>query len=459
MSIKQLWQIIVAGRWIMLLCTLACLGGAMAFGLRLPKTYEARARVLLQVVQPDLIDNSTINDKTMQPYVRTQSLLATSTRVCELIVDKLGWVNNPAVIDAFNATEGAGDIRAWAAARVQQSLIAQPLQGGGTLEIVYQAPDPEAARTIAGVAREAFIETSLALETESAARRGQMYQRNADLARQRLIAAQQSLATEQRAAGIITNSAGADLEAQRLPALAQEAIDARLAASRNDVKAEQEAPRTLESMKLRTELLTLDLQIERASTQYGADNPIYKAMLERRRRLSAQLVAVDVAARSKAGGQIANSRLAINRADAALAAERSRVIGSTSNSARLSQAYRMVQLRQGEYDKLAAGAAQMQLQSTRSESGLVVMGDVIANPDPVAPNLLNIGALALIFGLSLGLMTTLVLGLADREVLGKEDLAFATGGIPVLGVVPRGPGRRKRWLSWFRGRRRRAVPA
>jgi succinoglycan biosynthesis transport protein ExoP len=456
LSIKQLWQIIVAGRWLMLLCLLACVSGAMVFGLRMPKVYEARARVLLQVVQPDLVDNTTINDKTMQPYVRTQSLLAVSTRVCELIVDKLGWVNNPAVIDAFAATGGNGDIRAWAAGRVQQSLAAQPLQGGGTLEIVYQAADPEAARTIAGVAREAFVETSLALETESAARRAKLYERYADLARQRLIAAQTALTVQQRAAGIVTNGAGTDIEAERLPALAQQALDARVSASRRDIAAVEDPPRTLGSIKLRTDLLAMDLQIERASTQYGADNPIYKAMLERRRQMAARLVAGDVAARSKVGGDLSNSRLAISRADTALAAERNRVISGAANSAVLSEAYRMLKLRQSEYDRLAAGAAQMQLQASRSESGLVILGDVIANPDPVAPNMFNISVLAVIFGCGLGGMTALVLGLADREVLGKEDLSFATG-VPVLGVVPRGPTQRKRWLSWFRPRR--AIPA
>ena len=241
MTLNQFWRIIVAAKWLIAVCVIGCLGGAMIFGLRQPKVYEARARVLLAVTTPDQVTGvQTVNNKTIEPYVRTQALLAVSSRTAERVVDKLGWAANPAVIDGWQtATGGTGDIRTWAAKLVQGNMTAYALEGGGTLEIIYRAPDLDAAVAIAGIVRESFIETSLALETEAAARRADRLEELAQAAATRLATAEADLNAEEKTAGIVVNASGDDIEGLRFKSLQQTTIDARLASTQRIIGADR----------------------------------------------------------------------------------------------------------------------------------------------------------------------------------------------------------------------------
>src|SRR5207237_151653 len=94
---------------------------------------------------------------------------------------------------------------------------------------------------------------------------------------------------------------------------------------------------------------------------------------------------------------------------------------------RLAQAKRLLDLRRGELVRLEANLLNARQSAERTESGLVVMGDVITNREPVAPDIpLNVG-LAALFGLGLGMSSVLIDGLSRREVLASADLEGAAG--------------------------------
>ena len=457
MSIAQLLRLAWSGRWRILLCTLACLVGSLAVSLRLPKSYEARARVLLEVVGADPVTGVVIGNKQVEAYVTTQQLLVGSGRVGEGAIDKLGWANNPTVIESWQAqTGGVGDIRSWAAEKLLGQISAQPLEGGGTLEIAYRAPEPDAAAAIVRAIRDSYISTSLALQTEAAARRAKRYETLVQQARNALGAAQASLTRIQRETATVVDPLGTDIESRSLGSLQNSATETAQAAARNADRLALNAGAADEA-SIRRKLVEVEQQVALAGATYGVDNPDYRALLDRRAQLSGQLSAAGAAGRALAakGGSAARAMAAAAEAD--YQRERTRVLGRGDSVIKIDQAVRLVALRRGELNRLEANLANAQQGAERSESGLVVMGDVISDSKPVSPNIpLNL-LLAALFGLGLGLASVFIDGLARREVLGQADL-IAASGVPVLAVMP-GDRKPSWWRRIFRLPRRRVSPS
>ena len=453
MTRAQLLQIVWSGRWRLLLCTLACVAGALAISLRLPKSYEARARVMLEVVGADPVTGVVIGNKQIEAYVTTQQILVGSDRVAERVIDKLGWASNPAVIESWQQqTGGVGDIRSWAAQRLLGAISARPLEGGGTLEIMYRAPEPDAAAAIVRAVRESYIETTLALQTEAAARRAKRYEALVIQARRALDVAQAALTKVQRETGTVIDATGVDVESRSLQTLQTNAGEAGEIASRDSNQVALSAG-VLEAANIRRKLVRVEQQIALAGMTYGTDNPDYRALLDQRALLSGQLTAAGAAGRALAANANSAARAMAAAAETDYQRERARVLGRGDSVIKVDQALRIVALRRGELSRLEANLANAQQSAERSESGLVVMGDVISDSQPAAPNIpLNV-ALAALFGLGLGLASVFIDGLARREVLGQADLVAASG-VPVLAVMP-GDVKRAWWRRIFRLPRRR----
>jgi len=446
MSLRQFYQILAAGRWRLLLCIVACAGAALAYASRLPPTYEARARVLLEVVSPDLVTGTEVNPKSTEPYVRTQQLLVMGDRVAFKVIEKLGWAENPAVIDAWTgATGGKGDVREWAARRIMAETAAVPLEGGGILEIIYRAPEPDAAKLIVGLVRESYIETALELQTEGSARRANRYDVLATQARARLAAGEAAYTELQRATGTVADVNGNDLESGALDRLQRDAISAAAAPAMNSTQPGDSGA----VADLRGQIIALDQQIGVAMTQLGPINPEYQSLLARRDSMRSSLARFIAASQPDGGGVAAGRRLAA-ATEAAYREERTRMLARGPQALKLSQAQRQVQLLRADLERIMSNGATLRMQAERTESGLVVMGDVLSKDTPVAPNIPLIVTLAVLFGGAIGVVAVMLDGLLRREVLGESDLVFATG-MPVLGILPFGPRgtwRERRAATW-----------
>ena len=163
MSARQLWQILAAWRWTVLAMMLTCLAVALLAARTLPERYTARARVMLDLFNADPNQFMFVNNGSIGPYIGTQIRLVGEYEVTGQVVDKLGWLTDPSVADAWiKATGGTGELRRWAAARIADNSFAQSVGGSGILEIGYSATDPQFAAHVAGLLREAYIAQSLA---------------------------------------------------------------------------------------------------------------------------------------------------------------------------------------------------------------------------------------------------------------------------------------------------------
>ncbi len=103
MSLAQLWATFYAARWRILLMVAVATGVAYYLADGLPRQYTAKARVMLDIGNPDPAQYSQLKRFTEGDYIGTQMRLAAGDDVARAVVTQLGWPDNPQVIAAWQA--------------------------------------------------------------------------------------------------------------------------------------------------------------------------------------------------------------------------------------------------------------------------------------------------------------------------------------------------------------------
>jgi uncharacterized protein involved in exopolysaccharide biosynthesis len=451
MSLIQFLNILLARRIIVFVTLITAMVVAITVSLVLPPRYEAKARVLMDIIKPDPVTGQMISGRDPRFYIRTQIELIQDYRVATDVVEKLGWPSNPSVIAAWqNETGGIGDIRRWGAQRIIANTKAAAVQGSNILEIAYQAPTPEAARTIVTLLREAYIEGSLRFTTDSAGRDAEWYREQTERALAALTSAERAKSRFEQDQGIVMTSNG-EAETAKLAALQSALLAARSNQGSQQFAAAQQATNSAVVDQLKIQLATLNDQMGQAAATLGTEHPNYKAMVARRDLLNGQLSRESAAARAAGAAQSGASRQSIAELESEYRVQRSTVLGMKDTLDRLGQLQREVDQRRDQYEKAASKGAELRLQSNQSEGALVILGDAIGDNNPAFPKWPQVIGLSAAFGVALGVVLALIVELLARRVRSPEDLRFAAGA-PVMAVIAdtkrsvwREQGRR--WLS------------
>jgi uncharacterized protein involved in exopolysaccharide biosynthesis len=434
MSLIQFLYILMARRWIVLGSFLTCLVVAVAVASVLPPRYTASARVLMDIIKPDPVTGLMVSGRDPRSYIRTQLELIKDYRVATDVVDRLGWPNNPSVVAAWQAeTGGVGDIRRWGAQRIINGTSAKTVSGALILEISYEAPTPEAARTIVGLLREAYIDASLRFTVDSAGRTAEWYREQTERALAALTAAETAKTRFEQENKIVMTAEG-EAETAKLASLQGSLLAARGSATTQQFAAAQQGATSPVVDQLKIQVAMLGDQIEQAGNTLGTEHPNYKALVARKTLLENQL-SREIASARAAGSMSSNvSRQSLAALEAEYNAQRDKVLAMKDTLNQLSQLQREVDLRREQYARAANRAAQLRMESNVSESSLVVLGDVIGSSSPSFPNWLQVIGLSSGFGLALGVALALFVELLARRVRGPEDLAFSSKA-PVLAVI------------------------
>src|SRR3546814_5816319 len=89
MSLVQFLRILMARRWIILGALLVCLVTTGIVSLFIPRYYEGKARVELNVIKPDPVTGEAISPNFMRAYTVTQSELIGDERTLGTVAEKL----------------------------------------------------------------------------------------------------------------------------------------------------------------------------------------------------------------------------------------------------------------------------------------------------------------------------------------------------------------------------------
>lgn len=455
MSLTQFMRILVARRWIILATALSCFVVAMIVGQMLPERYQARARIMLDVVKPDPVTGAVIATQFIRSYTRTQTELIRDYRVAGEVVDKLGWPSNPQVIAQWQeATGGVGDMRRWASQRIIDNTDAGLVEGSNILEIVYSAPNPEVARQVASLIRESYINQSLRFRTDSAGRTADWYREQTDKAQAALRTAENAKSKFERANNIVITPNG-EAETTKLANLQTALMAARGAAGQQEFAASQAMLVSPAVDQLKAQLAQIDDGIQQVSDRLGTQHPTYKAYVARRATVARQLAQEESQVRQLGGGSASYVRRSVGQLEADYNAQRAKVLSMQPVLNQFMQLSREVELRRGQLDSASKRTADLRLEADVSETGLVVLGDAIGENTPSFPNIPLITSLAALFGLGLGIVIAIFTEMLARRVRGSEDLSQAAKA-PVLAVIAETlkPARKSLTARLFGGRGR-----
>lgn len=426
MSIFQFLRILWAHRWLTVATTAATIVGAFVALLIVPPSYEAKTRVMLNLLRPDPVTGEVIANANSRTYMATQMELIKDFGVAGQAVDNLGWAASPQYVQEYqNAHNNDVDIRKWLSQRVIAHTDVSAVPGTNILEISYRATSAAESKAMADQLRNAYLDSALQSRRREATKTADWYAQQAAQEQAALNAADAAKTKFEKESGIVMQADNTDVDTARLRALAgQGAIGAPMIA----------APQVSAAAM---ELATLDSQISQLSQSLGPNHPQMIAM-KARRNVLAQAASRDAAAASRAAAGAAGA--GAGALEAAVRAQTSKVIAKRDKIERLNQLQAEVNLRRAEYEKSMGRIAELRKEAAIADTGISAMGDAVMPQSPKFPNKPLILGGAIGFGFALGVGLSLLVELFARRVRGPEDLQLIFD-VPLLAIIATRPTR------------------
>jgi uncharacterized protein involved in exopolysaccharide biosynthesis len=428
MSIIQFLRILWAHRYFVALTTAATALGALIAVILIPPAYEAKTRVMLNTLKPDPVTGTVLQTGNTRTYVATQLALIKDIGVAGTAVDSLGWLNNPEVMESFGATKSKDvDLRRAMAQRIIARTNTDMVPGTNILEIAFRAPTPDDARMMANALREAYVDSTLSVRRQDAARSADWFTQQGEKERDLFAKADAAKTDYERQNGIVMQDNQTDVETARLRALAGQSAGGALVTP--------SAP--LQASNSTIQLASLDAQISQASKTYGPNHPAM-VQLRAQRNTLAQVVARDEAASRDTAAAAARAMSASSTAlQSALETQTAKVIANRSKIQKLTDLQAEVNLHRDRMEKAFARAADLRQEAAIADSGIATLSEAITPTSPAFPNKPLIFGGSIGMGFVGGLLLSLIYELIRRRVRGSEDLEHVVAP-PLLAVIPMG---------------------
>jgi succinoglycan biosynthesis transport protein ExoP len=414
MSLVQFWRILWARRWLVLAATVGCVLGAYLVIIIATPRWEAHARILLNLLQPDPLTGQVVAGSEPSTYVASQVQLIGDYSVAGLVVDRMGLARDPLLIAKYQmrSSNDHRDFRHWAAQQIMDRTKADVVEGSNILEITCTDKTAASALAVAEALRTAFFDTSLWLRRSEANRNADWFMQEAAKEKLLLDRAEARESDFASANHVYMATDTLDVDSARLAALAtQQGATAQQVAGGS-------SPASLQ-------VADLDAEIAQAEQTLGPNHPQLRALRAKRAALAAA-----AAQERSAMSPLPRKGSAANTLDAAAAA----IAANHDKLSQLKQLHADVLVRRDLYNKTLARAADFRQQAAITDVGLTALGPAIVPPAPEFPKKSLILAGALAFGLGLGVLIALLSEFLNRRVRGHEDLRLAVDA-PLLAVV------------------------
>lgn len=433
MNIGQFFRILWAHRTMILLLAVACFTIAAITVNVLSPRYEAKSRVMLEVLRPDPVTGQSISPAYLRAYTKTQTEMIQDQQVARLVVKNLEWEKDRAMQAAYKARKGGRDrdFMSWAAQKVQDGTDASVIPGSNILEISYASRSPEEAKRIADELKKAYIDLTLESRRADARRNAEWYEAQAEKAKIILFTAENRKAEFERQSGVILQGDRTDLESARLSAIASQGAVPVI------------APSAAGSSASEGQLAAIDAEIAQQSKTLGPNHPLLQ-QLKTRRALLAQQVEQERSASLNATGAALNAARATS---SMLEQQKAKVMAQREEVERLRLMQDEIDLRREQYKQAVARAAQLRQEAEVAEAGVSSLANAVTPQSPEFPKKGLTMAASIPAGAALGMLLALVLELLGRRVRSAEDLSSAASA-PVLTVIHNPAARRSRRRWW-----------
>jgi succinoglycan biosynthesis transport protein ExoP len=430
MSIGQFLFIFWARRFLIFWATVSCVVGALIVCTLLPPRWESTVRVMLDLIKPDPVTGQMLGGNSANGYVATQIQLITDYTVAGKVAEQIGWFTDPNLIAAYQgrSAKDQRDFRHWLADIVSAGTKVKPLQGSNILEISYTTNTAKGAQAVANALLKAYMDATLEQRHGDAERNAVWYEGQTAKAKQALDQAVAAMTGYEKENGIVLQDNKTDAENARLQALSTQSA---AMMQTPFVPPENSSPTA-------SQLAEADSEMAVAEKTLGPNNP---AMLELRAKRKAL---ADLAEKERVNQRAYMAHAATSGSqalEAAVAAQKSKVIAQGDKIGRLTQLQQDVDLRREWYQRTSAKAAEFREESLSSDIGIVTLGAATTPKAPIFPNYWLIVPGAVCGGLAIGVLVSLLMEFLGRRVRSVGDLDLAES--PLICVIPAAEHRRR----------------
>jgi chain length determinant protein EpsF len=441
MNLTQFFSILRARRGLFLAIFLTTVALALAWALLRPNYYTARAPILVDIRSQDPLAQPNYQNIVPQSYMATQIDIARSDRVAERVVEMLGLDKDPkATEDWQKATGGRGNLKAWLASDLQAGLDVKPARESNIINVTWTGRSPQEAAKVANAFSQAYLDIALDIKTDPAKKYSTWFDEQLKFARDRLEQAQTRLTAYQQKTGVISAD-GVDMESQRLNELSSQLtmVQGQLTDVANKRNASSSAvAETMSSPlinSLKADIAKQEARIQEASANLGARHPQMIRMQDELRAMRSRL-----GQETGSIGSSINTAYEVGKArerelQAAVAAQRARVMQFNRFRDELSVLRKDVETSQKAYEAVAERASQSKLQALTTQTNIQRLATAVEPLEAKGPTTKVALGVAAFAGLLLALAGAILMELLNRRVRSVDDLSLATH-LPILATVP-----------------------
>lgn len=442
MTLTQFLLILKARWWVALLALAITVLTTLGVSLYLPKQYTASAAVVVDVRSPDAITGLALGGNVNASYMATQVDIINSDRVARTVVQQLRMDQSPAIrADWQEATRGQMPLVDWLAPLLRRNLDVRPSRESNVITIEYTGTDPAFAAAVANAFANAYIAVNLDLRVAPARQFAAFFEEQTQAARVRLEAAQKTLSDYLRESGMTSADQRLDVETARLNEISSQLTAIQGLTTDSGSKRQSGAADTLVEVisnplinNLKADVARTEAKLQEASIHQGPNHPTSQRLQQELSSLKAQLEAETRQVISSVNTSYQVGRQREQQLQAALAAQRSRVLQLNQQRDEVLVLQREVDAAQRAFDAVSARATQTNVESQANQTNVSLLTAAVAPLDHSKPKVFLNLLVSVFLGTLLGVGLALVLELIDRRVRSAEDLT-ETLGLPLLATI------------------------
>lgn len=434
LAIRGRWKLAtaVAALVMLVICGVAAL---------LPPRYTATAWVVFNNRASDaIVDKS--DGLGFGAYVNGEVDLIGSRRVVSRVAADPALLADPRTrAQAARNQQGNGPVRDWLVDHISRNVTIASVRGARTVSIAAQFDDPVWARTIANLIARSYLETAVDLKVSPARQNVAFFKVQTASRARELAAVQARLDAFLKATGMTGLEARSDTDDLQLRSLAErlgatEAEQAGIVAESGlggiDTAVAAGKINNAVVQSLRADIATQSAALRDMTVLSG---PNYPAVVQARARLD-ELNGQLAAELAKVEQGVERSSVVIAREAArigALEARKKQAITATSaDRAQLQTLSGEVARAKANYEAVANRLADVELQSAVEAPSAAILSPATVPRGRSFPNWPSIIIMALLAGVSAGVVAALVREMLVPRVRSRSDLEALLGGAPVL---------------------------
>lgn len=439
LSLAQIWSIAWAHRRQTLVITVAIVLTTAGITKMIPKTYAARATLMVNYESNDPLAARGIPTGPVQTYISTEMELMQSSEVLLPVVDKLNLTANKDYASGFNSKSG-GELRDWVKDILSKELdIEQGRFGSQLIYITAAARDPVFAASIANTVAETYLEQQRQRVFGPAGDRAKNYARELAELKHKVSVAQEQVTAFRQRTGVTDASAQANnVEGDLLTSLEQRYQEAQNleraaeVAAGGDRTANEAVLGSTLIQTLKTQLNDQNKQLAQLRSSMGSAHPKVIEMQNQIAATRRSLAEETSTYSNNISSQLVAARQLRQKLAAAVEEQRTKVLGVRKLQDEGTKFVLELESAQSVYKRALDGYDQIMFASGDHYTNVNFVSRALPAMKAIKPNkpkLALVGALAgLLIGLAAPFGYELVL---NRRVRCRDD--FERGfGVPVL---------------------------